>query len=274
MVKDGVSPMILPLPGQPVIIPKDTNVSQIQITCDHHTSMLYLLAGTQMVQFNMDGWIQKFYSLPAECSRFTVSKNKMFLSQKYREADLIVMDWNRHEIQYMKQAVPTWTRGICVRQDGYMALCDYYHDKINIQKPDGTLDCVLGKIGREDGELMTPIDIQCSSHQEWIVAEFNGSRIQVFDRMGQFIRTLGTKTNCFSPISLAVDREDNVYVLLFNSKQLHVFRLCDGVYVTEIHLTTSALSNVDCYADSICIDCEGRVLVVTTDGRVHALGFE
>lgn len=272
IAKQGVSPISLPLFEQPMTF-KYSYDKRFQISCDRTTAQLYLLAPDRIFQYNISGKVTQCYHLPVKCGYFTVWKNKMFLSNEFISSELMTIDLIQCEFSRIELSHSARIYGVYMREDGFLALCDVSHDQIVIYNLDGSLDCIFGRYGEKDGEFITPIDIGSSSKQEWIVIDYQGNRIQVFDVKGQFIRTFGTRDNCQWPISMAMDREDNVYVLPQYGRQLSVFQSHNGTFVTYIDLPCSTASDT-LTAHSICIDCEGRILVVTTDGRVHALGFE
>lgn len=104
----------------------------------------------------------------------------------------------------------------------------------------GELDvtCSFGQKGtRPEHKLIEPWDVTVDSEGRYMVADWGGDGVKVFDSRGSFLYCLCVtdpdKELTFSPCSVATDEDDNVYVLAVQEDDAG--EQTQGVYVFDKH---------------------------------------
>ncbi|XP_033118983.1 uncharacterized protein LOC117118493 [Anneissia japonica] len=109
------------------------------------------------------------------------------------------------------------------------------HCVVKFNVDDGTLLGNIGSEGRKAGEMRLPFDVTLSMEGHVIVADFENSRIQMFDANGKFIRILvgyGKEDGkVWGPCSVTMDMDENIIV-----SSNHKLQLFDknGVFIKRI----------------------------------------
>ena len=87
----------------------------------------------------------------------------------------------------------------------------------------------------------------------WVVSEWDGNRLQIFDSLGNFVRIVGAG-QVSNPRHLFVDSDDNILVADVGNKRIQVFHQ-NGNHIKTIG--TGQLS----FPRGVCMDLEGRIIV-------------
>jgi len=87
----------------------------------------------------------------------------------------------------------------------------------------------------------------------WVVSEWDGNRLQIFDSLGNFVRIVGAG-QVKSPYHLFVDSDDNILVADYGNQRIQVFHQ-NGNHVKTIG--TGQISS----PLGVCMDREGRIIV-------------
>jgi len=143
----------------------------------------------------------------------------------------------------------------------FTAVADFYNHRIIVKNDSGTY--TFGKKGHKNGELFYPTDVKIINNKI-IVADAYNNRVQVFNREGKFISTIGEKDSINVATGIDADANEifvtdsgNNRVLIYNwngkriatlTKSLNypidVFIAKDKLYISNFHV-----GNIAVYAD-------------------------
>ncbi len=110
-----------------------------------------------------------------------------------------------------------------------IALADFYNHRV-VYKDAQQQWQILGKKGKEQGEFHYPTDVQWTADELYVADAYN-HRVQVFDRKGKYLRTIGVEDNINAATGIHVDNGrlavtdfENSRVLLYTTagKRLQV----------------------------------------------------
>jgi len=163
--------------------------------------------------------------------------------------------------------------GICVFQDGRVAVADTHYNRIVLFDQNGTVLETLGELGEQPGQFVYPVAIAQDAQENFYVGEYgNNDRVQKFSVDGQFLLEFGdfgTEAGHFQRASGLVWRDGKVYVTDAFNNRVQVFSdsgefleiLGDSEHSTSLH-----------YPYDIAGDAAGVLYVVEYGaGRVSQL---
>ncbi|WP_405201370.1 NHL repeat-containing protein [Dokdonia sp. LLG6352-1] len=111
--------------------------------------------------------------------------------------------------------------GIAVK-DSTMAIADFYNNRILY-----TLDCKnwssIGKEGKADGDFYYPTDVHLTESNIWVADAYN-NRLQVFDKKGNHLKTIGEDQKMNAATGIFVS-DTNAYTTDFENDRVLVFDL-------------------------------------------------
>lgn len=81
-------------------------------------------------------------------------------------------------------------RGLAVDPEGRLYVADAGRDVVEILRPDGTRQMVLGGTGTQSGAFDTPSDVDPTNGQLILVADTYNGRVQRFSDAGQYLESL------------------------------------------------------------------------------------
>jgi len=122
---------------------------------------------------------------------------------------------------------------IAVAPDGAVYVVDSREDLVKVYAPDRTRSATLGGTGAGNGQLRYPIAVAVDARRV-VVGERANHRVQLFDRKGQWLRTLGGRPDLsaaaladmrgkFTSVAGVALKGDDIYVL--DAAHGHVQRL-------------------------------------------------
>ncbi len=120
-----------------------------------------------------------------------------------------------------------------------IALADFYNNQIHYSSKGYSIDddnITFGKEGKADGDFYYPTDVQITKHNIWVADAYN-NRVQVFDKKGNHIRTIGEDQKMNAATGIYVS-EDTLFVTDFENNRVLVFDL-EGTFKQEL---TTAIS--------------------------------
>jgi iron(III) transport system ATP-binding protein len=106
--------------------------------------------------------------------------------------------------------------GVCVLQDGRVAVCDTHYSRLVFFDRDGKVLRIVGREGRGEGEFIYPVGITQGGDGSIYVCEYGGNdRIQRFSPQGDFLQafgSFGTGPGAFQRPSGMAWRDGTLYV--------------------------------------------------------------
>jgi DNA-binding beta-propeller fold protein YncE len=103
----------------------------------------------------------------------------------------------------------------------YVTLGD--SNQVQVFEPRGTKELFRwGKGGNGDGDLSNPYGIAVNEKGEVIVCDYGNSRLSVFTKEGNFLRTMG-KGEMSRPFAICMDGEGNILATDNSRMIVHVF---------------------------------------------------
>ena len=122
----------------------------------------------------------------------------------------------------------------------------------------------LGKPVRVVEGVKAPWGIALNSKQQLVVADYNGKRVSVFDKGGEKVRTVTCETFAH-PIGVAVDKEDNIYVVEQVNGSLYKFSE-EGELKKQKSMQTGDVRSIKLIDDKlyICDYCHSKFEILNT----------
>ena len=99
------------------------------------------------------------------------------------------------------------------------AVADFYNHRVVYF--DGNATQVIGKEGKDSGEFYYPTDVQITDTRIWVADAYN-NRVQVFDKTGQFLRSIGESEKINAATGIFVD-EVQVFVTDFENDRVLIY---------------------------------------------------
>ena len=157
--------------------------------------------------------------------------------------------------------------GLSIDRDGNLLVADTHYYRMLVFKPDGTLlkdRTIGGKRGFKPGEFNLVTDVDRDSKGNYYIAEYGEhDRIQKFSKEGKFILQwgkLGRERGEFvRPQSIAIDKDDNIWVADACNHRLQVFSN-EGKLLKVIGKEGSEPGQLN-YPYDLCLDGKGHVYV-------------
>jgi len=163
--------------------------------------------------------------------------------------------------------------GVAVATNGDLLIADFYNQRIQQLKADGSFVHqwgTTGTIGIWAGEFNYPTDVAFGSEGALYVADGYNDRIQEFGADGTFLRKWGGPfaMNIFGPFhgwfvtvtGVAVDQKGNVFVADFYNHRIQKFAP-DGTFLTSFGAKGDAKGQFD-HAIAVAVAGDGTVLAV------------
>lgn len=111
-----------------------------------------------------------------------------------------------------------------------IAIADFYNNKIHYSWS-GQHWITFGKEGNADGEFYYPTDVQITQDKIWVADAYN-NRLQVFDKKGNHLNTIGVDQKMNAATGIFVT-ESEVFSTDFENDRVLVFDL-DGIFKQEL----------------------------------------
>lgn len=163
--------------------------------------------------------------------------------------------------------------GICIDSVGDMYIANGYTNKIQKLSPDGDILLEFGS------NCLSPIGIGVNSQKQIVVASYMDHKINVFNHDGIFLFSFGEYGSgpgqLNMPTNIAIDKNDNVYVVddndngirVFSAKghYLHAFEqfMSDNKILTPNFITITnkgyVVTNYGCFDGLGVFNCEGKL---------------
>lgn len=157
--------------------------------------------------------------------------------------------------------------GICVLQDGRIAVADTHYQRVVFFDQAGNVVGMFGDYGREPGQFIYPVDVIQDPAGNLYVAEYGGNdRVQKFTVEGKFLLEFGragTEDGEFDRPTGLVWHEGRVYVSDATNNRVQVFT-DSGEFVTILR---SAAENAPIhYPYAISLGPEGNLWLIEFGG--------
>lgn len=167
--------------------------------------------------------------------------------------------------------------GICVLQDGRVAVCDTHYHRVLFFDRQGTVLDRWGRFGRGDGEFIYPVAIAQDEQRCLYVAEYGSNdRVQKFSADGRFLLTFGSfgtgRAQLQRP-SGVVWHERKVYVSDAINNRVQVFT-DNGAFECTLSVTAAGGLRLPydlAFADGELVLAEyggGGIVRITLDGAM------
>lgn len=111
-----------------------------------------------------------------------------------------------------------------------IAIADFYNNKIHYTPFAGKW-LTFGKEGNADGDFYYPTDVQITEDKIWVADAYN-NRLQVFDKQGNHLNTIGVEQKMNAATGIFVTDQE-VFSTDFENDRVLVFSL-DGAYRQEL----------------------------------------
>lgn len=132
--------------------------------------------------------------------------------------------------------------GICVLQDGRIAVADTHYHRVVFFDHDGTFQSAIGKLGREPGEFIYPVKVIQDPQGDLYVCEYGeNDRVQKFRPDGKFLLqfgSFGTEPGQFQRPSGIAWFDHQLYIVDAFNNRIQVFQE-DGKFVGVLAAETS-----------------------------------
>ncbi len=162
--------------------------------------------------------------------------------------------------------------GVAVAANGDLFVADFHNQRSQHLKPDGGFIRqwgTTGEIGIAAGEFNYPTDVALGPDGALYVADGYNDRVQAFSLNGELSHKWGGPfaMNIFGPFngwfatvtSIAIDREDNVFVADFYNHRIQKFA-ADGTFLTSLGEKGSGPGQID-FAIAVAVTDDGTVFV-------------
>lgn len=135
-----------------------------------------------------------------------------------------------------------------------VAIADFYNNQIHYSKKGFSIDddsvITFGKEGKADGDFYYPTDVQITKNNIWVADAYN-NRVQVFDKKGNHIKTIGQDQKMNAATGIYVS-EDSLFVTDFENNRVLVFDL-EGIFKQELKTGISKPTDILLVADTLYI---------------------
>ncbi len=158
---------------------------------------------------------------------------------------------------------------VAVMREGRLAVVDFYNHRVQIIRPDGRADLILGTgtAGSEPGQFSYPTDVAVLPDGGLVVADAYNHRIQAFDPSGVLRWVVpddsaeaSTDAGRFNvATAIAIGPDERVFVADFFNHRIQIFS-GEGDFLSEFGTHGSGEGQFDRPAD-IAVDSEGLLYI-------------
>lgn len=135
-----------------------------------------------------------------------------------------------------------------------VAIADFYNNQIHYSQKGFSIEddtaITFGKEGKADGDFYYPTDVQITKNNIWVADAYN-NRVQVFDKKGNHIQTIGEDQNMNAATGIYVS-EDILFVTDFENNRVLVFDL-EGTFKQELRTAISKPTDIILVAGNLYI---------------------
>ncbi len=171
----------------------------------------------RIIKINESGKIREEFNGFKRPMHISMFKGKVYIPEYLNDSIKVI--GNGKVLPFNLGIKPNAPAGIDV-SDSFTAVADFYNHRIIVKNADSTY--TIGRKGHKNGELFYPTDVKIIK-DKIVVADAYNNRIQVFDREGKFISTIGDKDSIKVATGIDADKEKiivtdsgNNRVLIYN----------------------------------------------------------
>ena len=140
------------------------------------------------------------------------------------------------------------------------AVADFYNHRVVYFNGESSI--IIGKEGKAEGEFYYPTDVQITETRIWVADAYN-NRVQVFDKTGQFLQSMGESEKINAATGIFVD-EVQVFVTDFENDRVLVYDH-QGNFIQELE------ENIDKPTDILIV---GDILYITNYRKGELISFK
>ena len=111
----------------------------------------------------------------------------------------------------------------CIQTDNFLILSDSNENCVKVFNVEGMFLYKFGKKGSGNHEFFNPSCLFVDKVGNIVVCDYHNHRLQVLERSGKFVTTLGTLKELSGPNSAAVLSDGKIVVTDFARNCVHVF---------------------------------------------------
>ncbi len=162
--------------------------------------------------------------------------------------------------------------GIDVDSAGNIYVADTENHRIVKFASDGTKSMEFGNYGTRPGQFRFPHDVVVDKKGNIYVADTDNYRIQKFDAQGAYVSSFGVFVDFLSPQKLAIDSNDNLYVIDSNTNKLKIYNV--SIYIGNLSIAPTPFSpDGDGFQDSTFINYTipepAKITITIYDDQSH-----
>jgi tripartite motif-containing protein 71 len=163
---------------------------------------------------------------------------------------------------------------------GRIYAADTGNNRIIVFNQAGKVIKAFGRQGANQGEFNFPSGVAVGKSGRVYVADFKNNRVQIFDQNGVYVgeinsdKAMGSdgKPLKFSPVTLTVDSNDNVYISDTFRHRVLVFDQ-SGAFIRSIGSEGSQPGQI-LYANGLAIDGKNKRLLVSDSNNARIQAFD
>jgi len=192
-----------------------------------------------------------------------------------RKGTLLVLENEKFKHQNLKPSIfkKTALAGIAQMADGSLVIANAKSNQIAItDEQAGKLIRVFSKSGGDAGEIKSVMGVSVSINNRIYVADKSNNRISVFNEQGLYFQQFGhegkSKTDLSKPTHIALDAEENVYVLEAEAKNRLSIFTSKGILIKQIKAKELAkLFGKSIDFSAMTADLNGRLYLADDNSR-------
>jgi len=198
----------------------------------YHRVMIFDPEGKELARFGEVGDGDGQFQLPTDVAIDAVGR---FYVSEYNGNDRVTRwtpdyKFDRVIVAGEIEGVPLMRpAGVDIDREQTLWIADAVNHRVVHTTLDGELLGVWGEMGRENGQLRYPYDIQALDDGTILVCEFANNRLQWFDRGGRFVRAWGQEGrrlgDLWAPWGVDVGPDGRVYVVDSLNARVQIIRL-------------------------------------------------
>lgn len=173
----------------------------------------------RLVQIDNTGRVLKTIDSMERPMHISTSKTTLYVPE-YGKDSIAIFTNNERSLLQLKDSLDA-PAAVSVFENEY-AIADFYNNRI-LYSNNETEWMTFGKEGKADGEFYYPTDVQITEGSIWVADAYN-NRIQMFDKKGTFMKTIGTEQKMNAATGLYIS-ENELFVTDFENSRVLVFDL-------------------------------------------------